>query len=148
MNYINRFRQGLRFLRDQRGVFEIYVRSVLEDMSVEVSKMLLSAVVFQWRKGTLGVYCPTTGFGRDFAKLTVLDGHGDNNQWTPILRLEVTLGGGDGHWEIDSDSLVEDTFAGMLQYPPVAKMLAHLGKLRSDDQSRFVDIALPLPGED
>lgn len=85
--------------------------------------------------------------GRDFAKLTVLDGHGDNNQWTPILRLEVTLGSGDCHWEIDSESLVEETFAGMLQYPAVAKMLVHIGKLRSDEQSRFADIALPLCGE-
>jgi hypothetical protein len=138
------FQRGLSFLRNQRRLFEIFVQSVLDDLAGEISGMLLNEIVFQWRKGVLGIYCPHTGEGRDFARLTLLDGRDAAGGWEPVLCLLLTDGTRERKWEVTSRGLVEETFSGMVACPSVARMLARVGGLRTADQSEFADVVLPL----
>jgi len=144
-SYRDSFQLGLLSLRNQRRLFEIFVQSVLDDLGREISGMLLNEVVFQWRKDVLGAYCPHTGEGRDFARLTLLDSRDSCGRWEPILCLRLTDAvTGERRWEVTSRGLVEDTFSGMVACPSVARDLARLGGLRTADRSEFADIVLPL----
>lgn len=141
MKYITSFQQGLEFLQDQRAVFELTVRALLDTVSKEVSKMLLNEVVFQWHGDVLRVYCPRTGVARDFTHLTILDHRDDSGRWSPVVCLRA-LGAGRGvGWELKSISHLEEALAGMLAVPEVARSIAIVGGLG------FADLVLPLSEE-
>jgi hypothetical protein len=147
-SYRDSFQIGLSSLRNQRRLFEIFVQSVLDDLGREISGMLLNEVVFQWRRDVLGAYCPHTGVGRYFARLMLLDSRDAGGRWEPVLRLILTDAVvGERRWEVSSRKLVEDTFSGMVACPSVARDLARLGGLRTEDRSEFADIVLPLKEE-
>ena len=141
------FRYGLRDLRNQRKLFEIYVRSLLDEVSVEVSTLLTMHVVFDWQKDILTVRCPLTGGSHDIAKLTVLDDRDSSGHWAPIFCLRVCMGGEDPQWECRYESSIPYALRGMVSDRHVARTVAKLGKLRTEDSSEFSDIVLPIPEE-
>ena len=141
------FRYGLRDLRNQRGLFEIYVRSLLDEVAVEVSTLLASRVVFEWHKDILTVCCPLTGVSHDIAKLTALDDRDTSDHWAPIFCLKVCVGGEFPQWECRDESQIPDALRGMVSDRHVARLVAKLGKLRTGDLSEFFDLFLPIPEE-
>jgi hypothetical protein len=91
VKYRDCFMRGLSSQQDQRALFEVFVESLLADLGRDLSLMLPNDVVFQWRKGTLHVYCPRSGDLQDFARLTLIDSRAGDGKWEPELCLRLTL---------------------------------------------------------